>query len=107
VISAGGSAGGNLAIAATLKLLDKNIVSGVAALVPFTVHPDAVPAKYKSHYTSYSDCSDTPIINTRSMEIFQGGLFTLIIEAREFKFPQKRTALIHEMSASPCSSTNG
>ncbi|KIM92602.1 hypothetical protein OIDMADRAFT_139372, partial [Oidiodendron maius Zn] len=95
MIAAGGSAGGNLALAVTLRLLDKNIIAGVAALVPFTVHPDAVPTKYKANYKSYSESIDTPIINKRSMEIFQEAYganphdecFSVLLNSRMKEFP--------------------
>ncbi|KAL4926334.1 alpha/beta hydrolase [Aspergillus undulatus] len=68
VILIGASAGGNLAFGAALKLIDQGkgeLVKGVIALVPVTVHPDAVPAVKKGQYTAYDDNADATV-NTRS-----------------------------------------
>ncbi|KAL4798523.1 Alpha/Beta hydrolase protein [Aspergillus venezuelensis] len=64
----GASAGGNLAFGAALKLADQGLgdkVLGVVALVPITIHPDAVPADKKAQYTAYDDNADATV-NTRS-----------------------------------------
>ncbi|KAL2851404.1 Alpha/Beta hydrolase protein [Aspergillus pseudodeflectus] len=69
----GASAGGNLAFGTALKLLDrhsdlaKNLLNGVVALVPVTVHPDAVPASIKAAglYNSY-EANATATVNTAS-----------------------------------------
>ncbi|KAL4919157.1 Alpha/Beta hydrolase protein [Aspergillus aurantiobrunneus] len=64
----GASAGGNLAFGVALRLIDQGRgeqVDGVVALVPITVHPDAVPAAVKSRYTSYETNADATV-NTRS-----------------------------------------
>ncbi|OBT45157.1 hypothetical protein VE00_04316 [Pseudogymnoascus sp. WSF 3629] len=69
----GGSAGGNLALSVALRAIElKMSVAGVAAMVPVTVHPDAVPPQHKSLYTSYAEFTNTPIINTSSMNTFYG-----------------------------------
>lgn len=64
----GGSAGGNLAIGSALKLTDEgkgDRIGGVVALVPVTIHPDAVPANLKSKYTSYEMNAELTL-NTKS-----------------------------------------
>jgi versiconal hemiacetal acetate esterase len=64
----GGSAGGNLAIGSALKLTDEGKgdgIGGVVALVPVTVHPDAVPADLKGKYTSYEENAELTL-NTKS-----------------------------------------
>ncbi|KAL4937890.1 hypothetical protein BDV06DRAFT_215533 [Aspergillus oleicola] len=68
VIILGASAGGNLAFGAALRLIDQGLgdkVHGVVALVPITIHPDAVPADRKVQYTAYDDNADATV-NTRS-----------------------------------------
>ncbi|OAG37136.1 hypothetical protein AYO21_08671 [Fonsecaea monophora] len=70
VIVIGGSAGANLAIASALKIIDqgqKSILKGVAALVPVTVHPDAVPLKFRNRYRSYDEEADCPIDTADAM----------------------------------------
>jgi versiconal hemiacetal acetate esterase len=64
----GSSAGGGLALGGALKLLDEGFekdLQGVAALVPVSCHPDAVPPELKSQYTSYDE-NDTTTLNTKS-----------------------------------------
>ena len=69
----GGSAGGNLALSVALKAVELKLsVAGVAAMVPVTIHPDAVPSRFKSSYNSYHGSVDTPIINTASMKTYYG-----------------------------------
>lgn len=64
----GGSAGGNLAIGAALKLIDEGRggpIGGVVALVPVTIHPDAVPVELKGKHSSYEENADLTL-NTKS-----------------------------------------
>ncbi|RDW77749.1 hypothetical protein BP6252_05802 [Coleophoma cylindrospora] len=64
----GTSAGANLALALALRIIDEGFedtLEGVVAVMPVTVHPDAVPAKYKSRYTSYDE-HDQHTINSKS-----------------------------------------
>jgi hypothetical protein len=73
--TAGGSAGGALALQIANKIVKdpelKSSLKGVAALVPCTAHWDSIPDKYKSKYTAYEDNKKgTPIIDKGSMEIF-------------------------------------
>ena len=77
IITAGVSAGGNLAIAIALRLIDEekaDKIHGVVAEVPVTIHPDAVPDQYKSLFTSFKE-HDKNTINTMSaMNTFHGSL---------------------------------
>lgn len=69
----GGSAGGNLAFATALKLIDAgrgSVVQGIVALVPVTVHPNAVPANLKSKYTAYEEHAEHTVNTKSAMEIF-------------------------------------
>ncbi|KIA75625.1 lipase/esterase [Aspergillus ustus] len=74
----GASAGGNMALATALSLIeseDENAskseaqsrIQGVVALAPVTIHPDAVPAHLhdSNKYTSYAE-NDRATINTES-----------------------------------------
>ncbi|KAL3444204.1 Alpha/Beta hydrolase protein [Aspergillus insuetus] len=70
LILIGASAGGNLAFGAALRLIDQNRgerIDGVVALVPVTIHPDAVPEEIKSAglYRSY-ETNATATVNTAS-----------------------------------------
>lgn len=67
VVLIGASAGGNLAFGTALRLIDRDMadhVQGVVALVPVTIHPDAVPAHLKPRYTSYDEY-DEHTVNTK------------------------------------------
>lgn len=58
VVIIGGSAGGNLALGSALKLIDEGRgtrLSGVVALVPVTIHPEAVPGPLKDKFTAYEE----------------------------------------------------
>ena len=75
VYTIGGSAGGGLALQIALQVIKdsklKPGLKGIAAMVPCTTHWDAVPEKYKSKYTAYTDNGkDAPIIDKESMDIF-------------------------------------
>lgn len=63
-IASGGSAGGGLAIALTHRVVaNGKSIAGLVLEAPFALHPDAVPAKYKSLHTSYVDnAGDIPIV---------------------------------------------
>ena len=65
----GASAGGQLALGSALKLADQGLadrVKGVMALVPVTIHPDAVPDDLKSKYTSYVENANNTV-NSRDV----------------------------------------
>lgn len=73
LLLAGSSAGGNLAISTALRLIDDGLgdkVSGICAMVPVTVHPDAVPAELKSRYTSYDEHAEHTVNSKSAMEGF-------------------------------------
>ncbi|KAL4908674.1 hypothetical protein BDW74DRAFT_175356 [Aspergillus multicolor] len=73
VVLVGASAGANLAFGAALKLIDQGFsesVSGVVALVPVTVHPDAVPEDLKTRYTSYEENADATVNTASAMKTF-------------------------------------
>ncbi|EAW12305.1 alpha/beta hydrolase [Aspergillus clavatus NRRL 1] len=73
VVLAGGSAGANLAFGVALKLIDAGLgerVKGVVALVPCTVHPDAVPADKKASFTAWEDCANSTVNTRAAMECF-------------------------------------
>lgn len=68
VVLIGASAGGNLAFGTALRLIDQgmaNRVQGVVALVPVTIHPNAVPEHLKSRYQSYEEHAEHTV-NTKS-----------------------------------------
>jgi len=68
VVMIGGSAGANLAIGSALKLIDEGKgapISGVVALVPVTIHPDAVPEHLKDKFTAYEENAELSM-NTKS-----------------------------------------
>lgn len=75
IFTSGVSAGAGLALGIALKAVDEglgDVLVGVVALVPATVHPKAVPVELKSRYTSYQE-HDQHTINTASaMETFWG-----------------------------------
>jgi versiconal hemiacetal acetate esterase len=75
VVIIGGSAGGNLAIGSALKLIDEGkgaAISGVVALVPVTIHPDAVPDHLKSKFTAYEENADFTLNTKSAMLAFWG-----------------------------------
>lgn len=77
-ITFGTSAGGNLALATALKMIDKGLTDtliGVVAIAPVTVDPNHVPAKWRNSYTSYDEHAESTINTKRAMEIFFGMVF--------------------------------
>ncbi|KAL4890671.1 alpha/beta hydrolase fold-domain-containing protein [Aspergillus ambiguus] len=73
ILLTGTSAGGNLAFGAALRLIDQGMaekVKGVLAMVPLTVHPDAVPEKHKMKYTSMDEHADNTINTKLGMRTF-------------------------------------
>jgi versiconal hemiacetal acetate esterase len=71
----GQSAGGNLALAVVRRLIvlgRKHEVKGVAAIVPFVVHPDGVPLRYKTQYRAFDELGDGPINTKQAMTQFYG-----------------------------------
>jgi versiconal hemiacetal acetate esterase len=75
VVVIGTSAGGGLAFSTALRLIDERLadkIAGVVAMVPVTVHPDAVPADMKSRYTSYDEHAENTVNTKSAMEAFFG-----------------------------------
>ncbi|KAI8940716.1 hypothetical protein NX059_001982 [Plenodomus lindquistii] len=76
IFTMGDSAGGTLALAVTRKTilaqtsLPPDVIKGILALVPATFHPEHVPEKYQSDYKAYSENTNVPMINQKSMETF-------------------------------------
>ncbi|KAH8695376.1 lipase/esterase-like protein [Talaromyces proteolyticus] len=69
----GQSAGGTLALATVNRLIAlgrKSEAKGVAALVPFVIHPQNVPLSYADKYTSFHECADGPVNTASAMNIF-------------------------------------
>lgn len=75
IVIAGKSAGGCLAFAVALKLVDEGRGSDVLGLVPcqpLTIHPDAVPEEFKSRFTSYDENAENTVNTKRGMYTFYG-----------------------------------
>ncbi|KAI2840406.1 hypothetical protein CBS147343_10342 [Aspergillus niger] len=73
VIIMGGSAGANLAFGVALKFVDAGIgekVKGVLALVPATVHPEAVPEDKRDQYTALHENANNTVNTLASMGCF-------------------------------------
>jgi len=71
----GGSAGGSLALGVANRLVKdsskRDMIKGVAAIVPATLHYDNVPEEYKQLYKAYEEnATDVPIIDKKSMQTF-------------------------------------
>lgn len=72
-------------------------LKGIIALVPATVHPNAVPSKYTSMYKAHHDIAkDSPVIDRESMDTFfremqidpkDSSYFTLLAEENHHLFP--------------------
>ena len=73
LILCGGSAGGQLALATTSKLIDQGIpVHGVVALVPIAIGENAVPDHLKGNYVSMKENADAPLIDYHLMRYLLG-----------------------------------
>lgn len=73
ILVTGTSAGGNLAFGTALRLIDEGLgekLQGVLAMVPLTVHPDAVPSNLKGQYTSYDEHAEHTINSKTAMRTF-------------------------------------
>ncbi|KAI9371745.1 Alpha/Beta hydrolase protein [Aspergillus egyptiacus] len=73
VVLIGASAGGNLAFGVALKLIDQGHgeqIAGVVALVPVTVHPDAVPEPERGRYSSYDENANSTVNTASAMRTF-------------------------------------
>ncbi|KAL4867015.1 hypothetical protein BDV12DRAFT_210198 [Aspergillus spectabilis] len=73
VVLMGGSAGANLAFGVALKLLESGLrdkFKGVHALVPATIHPDAVPADKREKFTAYEENAVATVNTLAAMKCF-------------------------------------
>ncbi|KAL4876537.1 Alpha/Beta hydrolase protein [Aspergillus karnatakaensis] len=75
ILLTGPSAGGNLSFGTALKLIDQgrgDIVKGVVALVPVTIHPDLVSAEITAAglYDSYDINADATVNSKSAMSAF-------------------------------------
>ncbi|KAJ5483349.1 hypothetical protein N7530_002595 [Penicillium desertorum] len=73
VLLMGGSAGANLAFGVALRLVDAGVgdkVRGIVALVPCTVHPDAVPEDKKEHFTAHQENAFRTVNTSAAMKCF-------------------------------------
>ncbi|GFF99700.1 lipase/esteras-like protein [Aspergillus udagawae] len=69
----GQSAGGTLALAVARRLIvlgRKHEVKGIAAIVPFVVHPDGVPSRYMAQYRAFDELGDGPVNTKQAMTHF-------------------------------------
>ncbi len=71
----GQSAGGSLALSVVRQLVvlkRKHEIKGVAAIVPFTIHPNAVPRRFLDSYRSYNELKNSPVNTREAMDVFYG-----------------------------------
>jgi versiconal hemiacetal acetate esterase len=71
----GQSAGGALVLTLMRRLISlgrRDEVKGVAAIVPFALHPDAVPSRYVDRYGAFEECADGPVSTKQAMSCFYG-----------------------------------
>lgn len=88
IIIFGKSAGGCLAFATALKLIDEGRggdVLGVAPCQPITIHPDVVPEELKSRYLSYDENAENTINTKKGMLAFMGKDFQAMSK-KEYQF---------------------
>lgn len=75
IVLIGTSAGGGLSLSVAIKMIQNNNdaqLAGVAALVPVTIHPDALPAEFKNRYTSYDEHAEDTVNTKDAMMAFFG-----------------------------------
>ena len=75
IIIFGKSAGGCLAFATALKLIDEgrgSDILGVVPCQPITIHPDVVPEEFQSRYRSYDEHAEITINTKNAMLAFMG-----------------------------------
>lgn len=75
IIIMGKSAGGSLAFAVSLKLIDDGLGSsllGIAPCQPITVHPNAVPVDLRSRYTAYEENAENTVNTSKVMHVLFG-----------------------------------
>jgi versiconal hemiacetal acetate esterase len=76
---AGQSAGGALVLTLMRRLIflgRRDEVKGVAAIVPFALHPDAVPSRYVDRYRAFEECADGPVNTKQAMSRLYGEFST-------------------------------
>jgi acetyl esterase/lipase len=92
----GASAGGGLTLGTTLRALDegwgKDKIKGCVAIVPVTVHPDAVPqdVKEKGEYVSYEKHGLNSVNTASAMQAFFGLSAPLALNCAELICPRNR-----------------
>ncbi|KAJ4364070.1 hypothetical protein N0V83_009525 [Neocucurbitaria cava] len=72
-LTAGVSAGGQLAFGLALKAIDEGLedqLVGVIGIIPATVHPDGVPEELKSRYTAMTEHDQHTINTAGAMKAF-------------------------------------
>ena len=75
IVIMGKSAGGSLAFAVALKLIDGGRgedVLGVVPCQPLTIYPDAVPEEFKSRFTSYDENAENTVNTKKAMYALYG-----------------------------------
>lgn len=78
ILLAGVSAGGGICLTVALKLIDQgrgDVLQGVIAQVPATLHADAVPEELKSGYKSFKEHSRHTVNSDEAMYAFWSKLF--------------------------------
>ncbi|KAJ4156100.1 hypothetical protein LMH87_001314 [Akanthomyces muscarius] len=76
----GQSAGGSLALSVVRQLVvlkRKHEIKGVAAIVPFTIHPNAVPRRFLDSYRSYNELKNSPVNTREAMDVFYDAIGAL------------------------------
>ncbi|KAH7377325.1 arylacetamide deacetylase [Pyrenochaeta sp. MPI-SDFR-AT-0127] len=72
-LTAGVSAGGNLAFSSALKAIDDDLgnqLLGVIGIIPATIHPDGVPEELKSKYTAMAEHDQHTVNTAGAMKAF-------------------------------------
>ena len=75
IIIFGKSAGGCLAFATALKVIDEgrgSDILGVVPCQPITIHPDVVPEEFQPKYRSYDENAEITINTKNAMLAFMG-----------------------------------
>jgi len=67
----GGSAGGQLALALSIKLIEQGLeLCGLLVLCPISVGPSAVPSVLKHKYLALEENSDAPLVDANLYRLF-------------------------------------
>jgi hypothetical protein len=59
-----------------ISLGRRDEVKGVAAIVPFALHPDAVPSRYVDRYRAFEECADGPVSTKQAISRLYGEFST-------------------------------